>query len=306
MENRRDRRDSKEKKEKRLPAPNDCSVGRWILAAVMAILVGLVLSVPLNPYLENTSEFMMGISYANFFSIVTFIPFFVATIIVLKLVCKTSLKDFVLGVGGKLDKKMCLIVLGLYAVGFAIPYLLMARHIHLRGVQAGQYCFLLLFVLLTVWMQTTVEEFLFRGLFFRVLCKNNVGYTKKGIIAAVVSAVVFALFHVPNPEAASQKGILVVLTIFSYVVSGFVYALADLHFGNLIPGILIHWLNNTLLTTVISAEVSVVTMPTLLVESVPYGAVWTLGSTVAAMVPVTFYIIISLIKRKKAASASAQ
>ena len=172
----------KDKKEKKQIAPNECSLKRWIAVLVTGLVIGLTLDIPLNPYMENRVDSIMGISYADFFGVLSFIPLFLGMTLALWLVGKTSLKNFVLGVGGTVNKKVCLTVLGIFAAGFAIPYLLTASNLRLRGVEAGQFAFLILFMLLTTWIQTTWEELIFRGLFIRWACKNNVGYTKKALI----------------------------------------------------------------------------------------------------------------------------
>lgn len=293
-------------KEKKYIAPNECSLVRWIVLLLVSLAIGFTLDAPLNPYMENRVDSIMGITYADFFSVLSFIPLFFSMVLSLKLLGKTSLKDFILGVGGTVNKKICLIVLGLYAVGFAIPYLLTASNLRPRGVEAGQFAFLILFMLLTTWIQTTWEELIFRGLFIRWACKNNVGYTKKALIAAVVSSFAFALSHVTNPEVTSQSGLQILLVVFAYVIPGFVCFLADLHFGNLLPGIIIHWLNNFILFTLVSSEVSAISLPTLLIDSTPDRAVWTLSSTILAYLPVLLYIVVDNLKRNKAATACAE
>jgi membrane protease YdiL (CAAX protease family) len=153
-------------------------------------------------------------------------------------------------------------------------------------------------------MQTTFEELVFRGIFLRWACKNKLGFTKKAMIAAVVSSVVFALFHTPNPEVTSQSGFDIFIAILTYFVPGFIMFIVDLYFGNMLPGIIIHFINNFLLFTVVSSDGNVVPVPTLLVDKTPNNVWWNLGSTFIAYIPVLMYILVDfIIKRKKAASA---
>ena len=190
-------------------------------------------------------------------------------------------------------------MLGLYAIGFVIPMLITAGNIHLRKVDAGQFAFLLVIMLMITWIQTTFEELIFRGLFLRWLCKNNLGYTKKAWIIAVISSLIFALAHVTNPEVTSQSGLDVLLVIITYAVPGFVYFWADMHFGNLLPGIVLHWINNFLLFTMISAEEVAFSMPTLFIDTTPNSAVWIFASTALTYVPVLVYLLVDVVKRKK-------
>ena len=66
------------------------------------------------------------------------------------------------------------------------------------------------------------------------------------------------------------------------------------------PGIIIHWLNNFLLFTLISGQNSAVSLPTLLIDTTPDTAVWGLVTTVVAYVPVMAYVLIDAVRKKKA------
>lgn len=289
--------------EKKLIAPNECSTRRWIVALVIGVVLGIVGSTPMATLLENRTDTIMGITYADFFGVLSFVPLFIGIVIALRLVCKTSLKDFILGVGGKVDKKGCLIMLGLYVVGFAIPLLITAKNISLRDVDPAQFAFLFFFMLLTVWMQTSFEELVFRGVLGRWACKNNLTYTKKAIIAAVISSLLFAIAHSTNPEVTSQSGIWVVVAVLVYAIPGLVYFWANMHFGSLLPGLVIHWINNFLLMTVIgSAKDAVVSTPTLFVDATGSHASWSLISTVLVHLPIVLYLIIDMIRKKKKAA----
>ena len=292
-------------KEKKTIAPNECSLKRWILALVVGILLSYIVISPLQalPLAENRVDTFMGILYADIYTFLFFIPLFIGTAIAIKWIGKTSLKDFILGVNGKVNVKESFIILGLCAGGFAMTYLIIASNISWRGVDAKNFAFLLLFTLLVLWMQTTWEELIFRGMFIRWACKNDVRITKKTLIVGAVSSFIFVLGHVYNPEVTSQKGIDILLTALSYFLMGFVCFVADLHFGSLVPGIVLHWCNNFILSTVISQEISVITNPTLFVDKTPKIASWDLLSTVLIYLPISVYIVCGIIRRKKAAAA---
>ena len=287
-------------KKKKYIAPNEASAGRWIAALLISLAVGGVLGLPFADFLDDTENFVIGIPYADFFGLLTFVFLFWALVLAIRFVGKTSLKDFILGVGGSVDIKLCLRILGLYALGFAIPYLLTLGNLRVQTVDWGQFGFLLLFMSLVAWMQTTWEELLYRGLFLRWACKNKIGYTKRVPVAAVISSLAFAISHVANPEVTSQFGIYTVIAVISYTVPGFMLFLADLHFGNLLPGILIHWLNNFLLFTLLSSKVRAVSVPTLFIDTTDGGAIWSLVSNTLAYLPLLIYILWDRKKRKKA------
>jgi hypothetical protein len=177
------------KKEKKRIAPNEASLIRWIITLAVSFPIGMLLIVPIMPFfaervvvtpnLTMTSEYsFMGISFAKFALDLAFIALFCGLVIAIKLIGKTSLKDFVLGVGGKINKKECLTILGLYAGGMLLTYLPNLDQIRPRGVNPGHFLFLILYALVVVWEQTTWEELIFRGLMIRWVCKNKVSFTK--------------------------------------------------------------------------------------------------------------------------------
>ena len=289
-------------KKKKYIAPNEASAGRWIAALLISLAVGSVLGLPFADFLDDTENFVMGIPYADFFGLLAFVFLFWALVLAIRFVGKTSLKDFILGVGGSVDIKLCLRILGLYALGFAIPYLLTLGNLRVQTVDWGQFGFLLLFMSLVAWMQTTWEELLYRGLFLRWACKNKIRYTKRVPVAAVISSLAFAISHAANPEVTSQFGIYTVIAVISYTVPGFMLFLADLHFGNLLPGILIHWLNNFLLFTLLSSKLRAVSVPTLFIDTTDGGAIWSLVSNTLAYLPLLIYILWDRKKGKKVVS----
>lgn len=244
----------------------------------------------------------MGIKYSELFTLITFIPLFIATVLAIKLIGKTSLKDFVLGVGGKVNKKQCLLIAGLYLVGFALPLLITMNNLHLRGAKWEHFVFTVLLALVLAWIQTTWEELVFRGVVFRWLCKNKIDYSKRAWIAAAVSTVAFMAAHLTNPEVTSQSGIDIVIAATTYLIFGVVYAWADIHFGSLLPGMIIHMINNFLLFTLVISSVSVVSFPTLLVDTTPDTASWEFFSTMLCHLPLIVYMAIDLIRHKKKAA----
>ena len=304
----------KEKKEKKYIAPNEASLGRWIGTLVAGVAIGYGLCLFLIPYALNhlgenpdgTSTLVgtsMGMSSYQFVLHMAFVALFWGLVISLKAVGKTSLKDFVLGVGGKINWKECLTILGLYLAGFVLAYLPLVGYIRPREVNAGDFALMTVFMLLTVWEQSTWEELVFRGLLIRWACKNEIGFTKKSYIVAIVTSVAFALGHAQNPEVTSQGGIQVLLALTSYGITGFLFFFVSMYFGNLMPGIIVHWINNFVLSTVISAEVSVVDVPTLLMDTSPHSGAVMMISNLIPWLPLMVYICLDYRKKKKAAAA---
>ena len=294
----------KEKKEKKYIAPNECSFKRWVAVLVVGLVIGFLMGAPFSLLAQQDNSFM-GIRYFELFGQLNFLAMFLGMALAIKFIGKTSMKDFILGVGGKVNKKECLTVMGLYFAGMALVYLLLAQYISVRHVNAGEFVFLFVFMVLTTWAQTTWEELVFRGLVIRWACKNEVRFTKKAVIVALASALAFALAHAPNTEVTSQPDVFrMVMAVSAYAIPGLLMFFADLYFGSLVPGILIHWVNNFILFTVISSEVTVMPVPTLLVDSSPHLAEFMVLSNLGAYVPLFVYIFLDARKKKKAAAVS--
>ena len=292
------------KKEKKRIAPNEASLLRWIAAAVIGFIIGLAIALAIEGFLRSLPGSIMGVAFEPLYTMCQFVCYFIGFVIALKLVAKTSLKDFVLGVGGKINVKECLLILGLYIIGFLVLILQGLDAVHLRGVKAGEFAFLFVFMLLTAWTQTTWEELIFRGILLRWACKNQIGFTKKSVIVVVLTTVAFALGHVTNPEVTSQSGFDVVLAISAYAIPGVVFAVANLYFGSLMPGIIIHWINNFVSFTLLGTDSGAMPLPTLLVSdggnSVSVASMFV--GTLIPYSPIIVYILWDVWKKKKAAS----
>ena len=131
-------------KEKKYIAPNECSGCRWLGVLLASVLFCVVLSVPVSlPVLGRTGTFF-GVDYQQISNLLPFVALYWGLVIAIRVVGKTSLKDFVLGAGGKINKKECLTILGLYAAGMVLTYLMNLDQIHLRGVNPGHFLFLVL------------------------------------------------------------------------------------------------------------------------------------------------------------------
>ncbi len=292
----------KNTKEKKIILPNECSLLRWILVLGIS-LIAVCFMLPFQEYANNSTDTLMGIKYVDLYNTLSFVPMYIGFVVAMRLIAKTSVKDFVLGVNGKLNKKLSLTILGLYALGMAAVYLCNIKNLSWRGVQPGQYVFLVVLMLLVLWMQTTVEEYMFRGIILRWLCKNEIGYNKKAIIGAVITSLLFAVSHITNPEVASQSGFDIVIITSGYFLYGFVCFWADIHFGSLLPGIIMHWCNNFIIATLVTQEVSALTYPTLWIDHTPKVASWDLITICLANLPVIIFMVVDLIKRKKAVSS---
>lgn len=287
-------------------APNECSTRRWIVTLVVGFVLATVTSLPFYPLMQNTTDSFMGIPFATLFTVISFIPQFICILIAIKFIAKTPIKNFLFGNGGEINKKSCLIVFVLFIIGFYLPLLISLENVKVNQVDVGHFCFALAFFLVTIFIQTTFEELIFRGIFIRCACKNNIGYSKRAWIAYAICSVLFAVSHASNPEVTSQQGIEVVFSLVAYIVPATAYFIADLHFGSLLPGIIMHWANNFMLSTIVNGEISALNSSVLLTDTSPTTGASLLLSSVLTHAPIFIYIIIDCIRRKMAASKSAK
>lgn len=295
------------KKTKNTLLPNECSGLRWTAAVMVGLLIGYTVSSPLTLLiylreveLRNITFFEIPLlSLAN---MLVFVFMFWAVVLALRWIAKTPLKAFVLGVGGRVNIKECLILMGLQTLGITVTFAFSFSNISFRGVDAGSFAVLVVAMLLLTWMQTTFEELVFRGIFLRWACKNKLGYTKMALAGLILSAVLFGLMHLDNPELSNMTGFEMVIGCCCYILPGVVLYWADLQLGSLMPGIVIHWIHNFLLFTVIAEEVTAMPLPTLLVDKSETDAIGMLPSTLMVYLPVILYLTWRTWKSKKEAA----
>ena len=143
---------------------NEASLFRWIATGVVGYLLGIVLMIPwiivqvFSPDLIQNSP--LGFMEEIVSLMISFFFQFWGLVLAIKWIGKTSLRDFILGEGGRIHKGECLTVLGLYALGLVLCTLPGVNNISLRGIEPGQCVMLFVFCLLFVWMQTSWEELL--------------------------------------------------------------------------------------------------------------------------------------------------
>ena len=291
------------KKEKKYIAPNEASLGRWICAMLLSIFIAMVIYFPVGILFRNQTGSFQGIAIAQILNLVTFMCLFVGLVIAIKLVCNTSLKDFVLGVGGKINKKECLVVLGLSLASYFLSVLMNLGHIHMRGIPFGTFAATFLISLALIWAQTTCEELIFRGMFLRWISKNDIGFNRKSILVAVITSVLFALSHAVNPEVTSLSGMEQIAMVCIYSISGMVYFLMDLYFGNLMPSIIMHFVNNFMLSVLVNGEVSALGIPSLMVDTADQSAYVRLICHLLTKMPFVVYVLWDIRKKKKACAS---
>lgn len=283
---------------------NVAPIWRWILAAVLAIVVGgllggimgyIIKALPFfkeGAYLFPEQDLLVGIA--------SFAGIYLMFAVFIKKICKTKLRDFLFGVGRRPDIKGAWKIGGIFVICLILASLVDIKYIGFDFSNPGLWFINLLFVLLFLWIQTTTEEIMFRGLFLRAPFGNEIPSLKKGIIAAVISSLAFMALHLPNPEVTSRSGIDAVIIASSYFLSGMSMFVPNLYLGGLEGGVLIHWLNNFICFVVIKQEVTVMSTPTLFVDHIPLTSpIMTLLNVVISEVPILILSLVLIIRREK-------
>lgn len=293
--------------EKQPPLPNECGLKRWIIiaalilfcmvfvAAVVDALVKAVLIIPEGPftYLPDYLGTMLG--FAVIYALAVFF---------IRKIGKTSFRDFVFGSRGKLNIKLCITIAVLYLIGFFIVVGPSVVNGELALYPAGPVPVLvnLVLCLALVWMQTTVEEILFRGVFLRAACGDDLRFSVRSVAASVVASLLFMAMHLANPEVLGRSGLELVVFSASYFVMGFLMCLFDVYFGSLLPGIIFHLVNNFFCLAILNYENTV--MPTaslfLAVGEASGGAA--LLSEFLMNTPMILYVIFLEVRRRKASA----
>ncbi len=288
-------------------APNEAPAGMWVgyfFACFGAMIVGQ------TPFAILSRAWKMDGAWAWLpETLCTFLGFaltFLLMVVFLRLICKTSLRDLLLGRGGAFDGKLCAkmicawfagLVLNIVVSTFIFPS---GGVTELNSIGVAPILANVLICLALVWMQTTSEEIMFRCTFLRATCGNTLRPSVKCLAWGVVGSALFMGVHCTNPEVLTQGGTLMLaLSLASYFIPGFVWYLADIVYGNCLPGCIIHWINNTIILVFLSSANTAVQSGAIFVSSGSASGLGSLVGTFALYVPLIIMLIVDAKKKKQ-------
>ncbi len=245
------------KKPKPTWAPNEAPLGRWVLFFILTVVLGLGVQIPFSTVTVfwKTSGDWYWLS-ETLMTLLAFSCSYAVTVWLCHKVLRTSVRDLILGVGGKADRGQCVRLAIAWAVGFLLTIVLDlimggGTEVVLNPVGAVPVLVNLVICSALLWMQTTWEEISCRCAFIRATCGNKVRPTFKCIAWGVFATVIFMSGHLYNPEVTSQTAAgEIVMACLSYFVAGMGMYLADVVYGSCLPGCVIHWVNNFVLFTI--------------------------------------------------------
>jgi len=298
------------KKTKKEIKENEASMLRWLATVVVGFAIGsFVFGTVLNIilyFVDKMPVFQEGGSWYEFSNLIKLelnaACLFWGTVIAIKVVAKTSIKSFILGSGrtSKVNiRKEVLPFAGLYLLGLIIITVPYIKNISLNNLTVAQIVFVIIFCLLFTWMQTSWEELVFRGVALRITCKNDIGFNKKSIIGCVISSLLFMAMHIANPEVTRLSGVDMVFAVLSYLVPGVLLYVYDVLCGNLVPGIIIHFVNNAFSFVLVSEAVSVGGTTSIWIDYSNRPGFISFLVVLLANVPVIIYLIWDKFYRKE-------
>lgn len=220
--------------------------------------------------------------------------------LLLRILCRTSLRTFVLGseegLCGRKHRSPVRTVALLYLSGYALaelPHVLQGEIVW-NALGGAQLLTQLLWCLPLVTLQTCGEEFIFRGVFLRGACADRIRTNARSVLYGVISSLIFMLMHTGNAEMSSRRGLLSMAMLYAvyFLQGGLMYAM-DLHFGDLTAGIAWHWINNLLAYLFLSAEGSPLSGGTMLLQRGIAGPEAVLEESLLLMLPMLVYLIVA-------------
>ena len=285
---------------------NKASVGRWIgcffiLFAAYVVIQAIALSIARTIKIEGDFEWLPD-------TLGTFIGFgllFFVSVFVIRKFMKTSFRDFVFGTEGKIDFKQIRTIFICWLIGMVLSMIISfatgeITAINLNPMGIPAILLTLLMAIVFTWMQTSYEEIAFRGVFLRAACGDKIELTAKCVVFGIISSAIFMAMHLANPEMLSQQTALDVIAGASgYFLMGAIMYFVNVAFGNLMPGLFIHWINNFFAFAILTQEVSAVKTGAIFYQTGSSAGTGSFLSVVITYAPIIILIIVNLVRNHK-------
>ncbi len=269
-ENRIPEETGKRKKAKKTWPENGAPFYMWLLALAIGVAAGMAIGSFAGGFIkalvEDIDSPLLNPEKDLLSNMAVFVCIFWALVLNIRIFCKTSMRSFFFGKGRKIDVRSTVIIGALYLLGMTLAQLLSLKNITCDGQPVLIVIINFVFCLLLVWMQTSAEEIVFRGIFLRIPFKNEIPKLSRGLLAAVVSSLLFMAGHLYNPEVTTQSGTSVILAASVYFLSGFLMFVSNLLIGGMEAGLLIHLINNFFCFFFVRAEVTALMTPAIFVD----------------------------------------
>lgn len=286
-------------------APNEAPTKRWVAFFVAAYFASELIRMAFGGL---TSMLHLSGSWAWLPEVLDsfggFAIAFLAICWLLRRICKTSMHDLVFGSTGKFDLRVAGLILVLWLIGAGIAMYAIpgggGAESALNDIGIVPIAVNIVLALALVWMQTTWEEVIFRGVVLRGTCGDKLRPTVASIIGGVLLSLFFMSMHLANPEVTSQNSPLLVVAMAStYFISAFLWYMLDMVFGSCLPGCVIHWINNVTAMVLVSSPNSAIKSATIFVNASSMSGVSSLIEELVMYVPLFILCVVLFVRRCK-------
>lgn len=292
-------------------APNEAPAGRWVgffFAGLVAMSCaqGIFQAIQGVWKMEGAWTWLPG----TFCPLMGFVLTFFLLEALCKLICKTSVRDLVLGAGNELDRKLCIKLCVAVALGSALEsavcFVLFpdpSASTQLNSIGPVPIIVNLVLCVALLWMQTTSEEILFRCPFLRAGGGNDLAPSAKIVLWGFISCGIFMLLHASNPEVKAQTDIVAVVTALAgYLVAAVGMYVADVVYRTPLAGCAIHWMNNFISIALFCQAGSAVESGSVFWVTGAVSGPSSLVGTICLFVPVAVVMVVD-VRRRKASQA---
>lgn len=288
-------------------APNEAPTGRWVgffFAGLVALSFAqwIFQSVVELWTMDGVWSWLPG----TLCSLLGFVLTFVLLAVLSKKICRTSVRDLVLGAGKPFDKRLCVKMVAAIVVGFALQTAVVSvlfpdptAEMQLNSIGPVPIAVNLVLCLGLLWMQTTSEEILFRCPFLRAGGGDELEPSAKLAVWGVASCAVFMLMHASNPEVMAQGDALTVVAMLAcYLIPAAMMYAADVVYRNPLAGCAIHWVNNFVLLAFFGQAGTAVESGSLFWSTGSINALGSLVGTVCLFLPVLLVMVLDARRRR--------
>ena len=289
-------------------APNEAPTGRWI-GFFFAGLVAMSCAQGLLQYVKDlwTMDGAWSWLPGTLCPLLGFALTFVLLALLSSKICRTSVRDLVLGAGKPFDKRLCakmvaatVVGLVLQAASVSILFPDPTATTQLNSIGVVPIVVNIVLCLGLLWMQTTSEEILFRCPFLRAGGGNGLEASAKLVAWGVASCAIFMLMHASNPEMRAQGDALTsAAMLVSYLIPAVGMYVADVVYRSPLAGCAIHWANNFVLIALFCQAGTAVESGSLFWTTGAISGIAGLVGTVFLFLPVAVVMVMDVRKRRK-------
>ncbi len=287
-------------------APNEAPLSRWVVFFIagmvaMAFAQAIFMTILELWKMDGVWAWLPG----TLCPLLGFVLTYVLLGLLSKKICKTSLRDLILGSGNGFDTKLCVKMCVGIVVGFALETAVCAvlfpgeTTMQLNNIGTVPIIVNFVLCLALLWMQTTSEEILFRCAFLRAGGGDKLVLSAKVALGGIVSCAIFMMLHAGNPEVTSQNDAVLVLTMLaSYLLAAVGMYVVDVVYGNCLAGCAIHWANNFISFALFCQAGSAVESGSVFWIAGTLSGPASLVGTICLFAPVVAIMVMDVCKRK--------